>query len=193
MPLTRTVDPASLPVSLQEIHDHVGVTDLADNDRLTMLNEAATRHVERISRRQLITQTWREKFDNFSDPIIVLQRRPLQTVTSITYVDNAGDTQTFSNTLYDVDTDADPGRIILGFNESWPTVRGHTNDVAITYVCGYGTDGSSVPSTLKAAIKLLVGNWSENREATISGTIIAEVPLAVVDLIMAERDYGFQA
>ena len=89
-----------------------------------------------------------------------------------------------------MDTDADPGRIILGYNESWPTVRGHTNDVAYTYVCGYGDTGAAVPATLKAAIKLLVSHWSENREATITGTNIAEVPLAVNDLILAERDYG---
>lgn len=192
MPITRTVDPTSLPVSLQEIHDHVGVTDLADNDRLTMLNEAATRHVEMVSRRQLITQTWREKCDTFTTSIVVLRKRPLQSVTSITYVDSAGDTQTFSSDNYDVDTDADPGRIVLGFNQTWPTVRGHTNDVAYTYVCGFGDSGAAVPSTLKAAIKLLVSHWSEHREATISGTIIAEVPLAVTDLILAERDYGFQ-
>ena len=157
-----------------------------------MLNEAATRHVERISRRQLITQTWREKCDTFTTSIVTLRKRPLQSVTSITYVDSAGDSQTVSSSLYAVDTDADPGRIVLGYQESWPTSRGHTNDVAYTYVCGYGDTGADVPSTLKAAIKLLVSHWSENREATISGSNISEVPLAVNDLILAERDYGFQ-
>lgn len=191
MPITRTVDPTSDPVPLPEILDHCGITDPEDNDRVAHLVKAATRHAETISRKQLITQTWRERFDSFSGAIITLRRRPLQTVTHVKYYDSAGNQQTVSNTDYDVDTDSDPGQIVLGYNKTWPVCRGHTNDVEILYVCGYGDDSSDVPDTFHQAIKMMIGDWNENRERNISGTIIAEVPGGAMALLLAERDYRF--
>jgi hypothetical protein len=40
-----------------------------------------------------------------------------------------------------------------------------------------------VPETIRTAMRLLVGHWYENREATVVGTTAAELPLAVESLL----------
>ena len=191
MPITCTVEPTVQPVTLEEIRDHCGITDLEDNARLVDLIDAATRYVEGLSRKALITQTWRETCDNFPGSIITLRRRPLQSVTHVKYYDNGGNQQTVSSGDYDVDTDADPGRIVLGYSKTWPVCRGHTNDIEIVYVAGYGDAPSNVPDSFRQAIKLLVSHGNESREAVLLGTISKEIELGVKSLLMLERDYAF--
>lgn len=55
---------------------------------------------------------------------------------------------------------------------------------------GYA-DAAAVPQGIKQAMLLLVGSWYENREATISGATIAEVPFAVDALIAPYRVIEF--
>ena len=189
MPLKRTVDPEVLPVSLPEVRQHTRVTNHDDDAHLKTLMESATRHIELLSRKQLITQTWRVTGCNWPGSIIELPKRPLVSVTTVKYHDTAGNQQTVDSGLYTVDTDATPGRIVLNHGESWPTNRGHTNDIEITFVCGFG-DASDVPDTLRHAIKMMVGHWNENREAVMVGVVAANTPMAVKDLYFAERDYA---
>jgi uncharacterized phiE125 gp8 family phage protein len=65
---------------------------------------------------------------------ISLPRVPLISVTSITYVDTAGTTQTMSSSLYVVDYAK--GRIHLAYNESWPSTRSQPNAVTVRFVAG---------------------------------------------------------
>jgi gp6-like head-tail connector protein len=60
----------------------------------------------------------------------------------------------------------------------------------VTYVAGYPpTDddppdyAANVPASFKVAMKLLIGNWYENREATVTGTINTTLELAVRQLL----------
>jgi len=53
-----------------------------------------------------------------------------------------------------------------------------------TPVAGSPTDYvSSVPGPIKVAMKLLIGNWFQNREATVTGTINTTLDLAVEMLL----------
>lgn len=77
---------------------------------------------------------------------------PLQSVSSIAYVDTAGATQTWSSAQYQVDTVSEPGMVLLHPDYSWPSTQsGILNAVTITYVAGYGA-ASAVPFCVKDAI-----------------------------------------
>lgn len=201
MPLTQSTAPTVAPVTLQEAKHQLSV-DHADSDvLLEQLIAAAWQYAEQVTRRQLITATWTQTFDQFppdrdvpefaGSHIIELRKPPLQSVSSVKYYDTGGVQQTMSSGDYDVDTAAQPGRLVLGYQKTWPTCRGHINDVEIIYVAGFGTAETDVPDSIRQGILMLVAHWHENREATISGTIIAIVPLAVDSLFMSERVYGF--
>jgi len=164
MGLKQTSAPSVEPVTTAEAKSHLRV-DISDDDTLIAeLIKAARQLAEAFTRRQFITATYELKTNELAE-IIALPRPPLQSVTSIKYVDTSGDTQTASSSLYGVDTHAEPGRIILAHGQTWPTVRDEENAVTITYKAGYGDAGSDVPEALKAAIKLIVGDLYEHREA----------------------------
>lgn len=192
MILTRTVAPAVEPLSTAEAKNHLRV-DTADDDILIdALIKAARERVEDLSHRALITQTWRYSLDAWPEgDVILLPRPPLVSVSQIQYLDTAGSPTTWASSNYIVDTDSEPGRVVLAYGISWPTETLYPSaPIQITYDAGYGAAGSNVPQHLRQAILLLVGHWYENREATVGGAIIREVPLAVESLILQDRAYG---
>ena len=115
---------------------------------------------------------------------ISLPKPPLQSITSIQYIDTTGTLQTWSNTNYQVVSTIEPGYIKP--NNGWPSIMPNTAEaVSITYVAGYGSDGSYVPAPIIQAIKLLLGTWYETRQATEVGESIAQA----VDALL--RPYVF--
>ena len=188
MSLKQTVPPTSLPISLQAARDHVKVVDNEDDADLSRYIDGARAYAETRLGRQLITATWRLKCDMFpADDFIELPNPPLQSVTSLKYIDMAGDQQTFSSGSYSVDTDSEPGRIILNYDASWPLIRSQKQAIEITYVAGYGDDDSDMPAGIRNAMLLLVGHWFWQREAVVVGPSPSVIPLAVDSLIMTEH------
>lgn len=190
MILKRTVEPASEPVSLTEAKLHLRVEVSDDDALIAALITAAREYVEESARRALVTQTWRLSLSGWpGGNSIELSRPPLQSVTSIIYKDSAGASTTWAAANYLVDTDSEPGRVVLAYGASWPSVTLYpSNPIQITYVAGYGA-ASAVPQRLRQAVLLLVGHWYENRESTISGTIARDIPLGLDSLIWLNRAY----
>jgi len=187
----QTVAPTAEPVTLTEAKTHLRV-DVTDDDVLiTSLIASARQYVEQIARRALVTQTWRLSIQEFpASGVIILPKPPLQSVTSITYTDITGTTSTVDSNTYTVDTDSEPGRVVLKYGESWPSASlANTNPVQVTFVAGYGAP-SAVPEYWKQAILLLVGHWYENREGVaVTGAIPKEMPMAVRSLIQMNRNW----
>lgn len=186
----RTVDPAVEPVSLTEVKQHSRV-DLSDMDvELQRLIVGARQHVEETTGRSLITQTWEYTLDRLPE-LIKLPRGPVQSVTSIEYVDLNGVTQTVDSSIYRVDTKSRRARITEAHNQSWPSVRDVTGAVTITYVAGYGSTAESVPQPIRHAIMMLVAHWVENKEAVLLGVTQAPMILSVESLLAPYRERSF--
>ena len=187
MSLVQTAAPSVEPVTTTNQKDWMRV-DGSDEDTLIGNLAAASRaYVEMSTNRQMITATWVYKFDTFPSGDIVLPISPLQSVTSITYVDTAGATQTWSSGLYTVDTASDVGRVRPIYDEDYPSSRGYAQDIVVTFVAGYGDASSDVPDTALTAIKLLASNWFENRESN-APIELKEVPMALQTLIWSLKD-----
>lgn len=104
-------------------------------------------------------------FLNSAHPIKI-PLSPLQSVTSVTYIDENGDTQTLDPSLYTVDTISIPSRIMPAFDQVWPTTQWVMNAVKIRGVFGFGDNASDIPGRIKAAMLLIIGHLYENREQT---------------------------
>lgn len=169
--MTIQTEPAAEPVSTDDAKLHLRVDIDDDDDLIDALVKAAREHVEIITRRALITQTWDYYLDEFpTGSVIEIPRPPLQSVTHVKYTDKDGTESTFSSASYHVDTDGEPGRIVLKYGESWPGDTLQTsNPIVVRFVAGYGESGASVPEAIIQAIKLLVGHYYENREAVYGG------------------------
>lgn len=162
----QSVAPVNTAVSRADVKTHLRVEHTDEDDLIDVYLGAAIRAAEERLRRQLITATWVLKLDDFPDDgVIELPRPPLQSVTSIQDVDTEGTTQTLDSGEYDVDTASDPGRILLGYQKTWPTVRDQRHAVTITYVAGYGDEPEDVPADYRLAIKILTADWYRNRES----------------------------
>lgn len=175
--------PASEPVTLIEAKAHVRVTHNNDDAYITLLIKAAREHVEAMSGRALMPQTWELYLDAFPLDNIKLAYPPMTSVTHVKYLDTAGALQTILNTDYAVDSISEPGWVMEPVN-GWPTAGKYANAVVVRFITGYA-DAASVPESLKMAMKLVIGHLYVNRESTISGTIISKLPMGVDTLIDA--------
>lgn len=170
MSITLSSSPATEPVSRDQAKANTEEYSADRDDWFDNAIASARQHVEQHLRRALITQTWVLKMDRFpvwtpqrADSILI-PRPPLQSVSSITYIDADGDSQTLSSSLYNVDINSTPGRVTPAYNQSWPTIREQQNAVTVTFVAGYGDDASDVPKDIYHAILVTVSEWFKNRE-----------------------------
>ena len=154
---------------------------------------AATDWCESATGRQLVNATWAFQFSGFADACfaakqlckyapdtILVPRPPLVSVTWVKYYDTANVQQTWGTSNYTVSTLAGPkcgpGWIRPVPGVSFPSTYVRPDAVEIKAVCGYGAASTSVPGGLRSAMLLLLADMFENREDSISGTIINTVP-----------------
>lgn len=130
---------------------------------LSMFITAARQQVENLTRRALITQMWELYLDQFPVWELFLPKPVLQSVTSITYVDSNGVTQTLAADQYTVDIVSEPGRITPAYGVVWPSTRWQTNSVCIRFVAGYGA-AAAVPAAIKNWMLMRASTAFQNRE-----------------------------
>lgn len=175
-------------VTLAEVKRHLRIEeDFAQEDTtLQQYVAAATSLVEEMQGRQIMPATVALTLDNFpSGDEIKLPRAPLSSVSSISYVDVDGASQTFATTGYMADTVSEPGRVRLRYGQSWPSARTQPNGVTVTFVAGYSS-ASAVPATTKQAILLQAAHLYGNREG-VSEVNLKSVPMSVERLIRIQQ------
>jgi len=186
--LVRIVAPAEEPITLDEARLHLRLdADFTDDDPLVgTLIQAAREYVESDTHRALLPQTWRLTRDAFPcENALSLEASDVASVTSFSYVDATGAPTPFA--AYILDADATPARVVRNFGTTWPNARVQRNAVVVEFERQMAADPSGIPAKIKAAMKLLVGHWYENREAVLVDSRAAgiTVPLAV-DALLAE-------
>lgn len=193
MALTLISAPAAEPITLAEAKAHCRV-DTSDDDTLFAIYIAAARSkAEHITGRRFITQTWKQTLDAW--PVgndVQLLVPPVASISSVTYVDTAGTTQTLASTAYTLDAATGPaGWLLPADGTEWPDTDDVVNAIAITMVSGYGAAGSAVPSDLRAWMLLTIGYLYAQREAIDSTGRAAAIPERWCDALLdAHRVYG---
>ena len=177
--------PAIEPVGIDDVKAHSRI-DLNEDDLLIQRQILAVRQmVERIYDIAIITQTWTMYLDWLPADSIEIFKRPLQSVTSVKYIDPDGATQTIANNLYMVDLNSRPPRIVKLQNASWPYVQPRPAAVAVEFVAGYGDKRQDVAPNLINYLLIKTADFYENRESYTEAKIQG---LDFVDnLISSER------
>ena len=179
--------PALEPVTLADAKAHLRLDTDDDNQLLTAAIVAARVHVEALTRRLLIEQSWRVYLDQWPRKRIVrLTPAPLISVDVVTVYDAEGDPTVVSEDDYEVDTVAVPGRLVL--SGTAPVVVGKAvNGIEIDVTAGYGPSSVDVPAPLRQAIMMLVAHWYEHRGAVGHDMAGAIPPLGFDALIAPYR------
>ena len=177
MSITVTTGPSTEVVTTTEVlrHLHWSTADAGLLTDLTWMIKAAREEAEQITGRSIGSQTISYKFDSF-DGAIYLPRAPITSVTSVKYLDFAGDEQTVSSADYTFDN-SDPPRIV--HDDIWPSSNGETDSVRVVFVAGYSD--STCPAAIRQWILLKVGSLFVNRESSAERPA---VPLQFVDHLL---------
>lgn len=138
----------------------------------------------------LTTQTWRADYDKFpGNRRLDLPFGPVQSAT-IAYYDTDNAVQSYSAfSLHEDETNPFLWRDYD--QDDWPGTYNRPDAVQVTFVAGYGDNASDVPEPIYHAMLLMIGHWYENREQTVIGQAVNEIPLGVMPLIENYRRRRF--
>ena len=151
----------------------VNESTTAQDDALGDDIQAAREHVEDVTRRALLTQTWDYYLDAFpAYNSIKIPFGSLASVTHIKYTNSLGTETTMTVTTdYIVETNGTQcGRIVLPYGKSWPSFTAYTSKpIVIRFICGW-TTAALLPRRIKSAVKMYLTDLWENRESQIFST-----------------------
>jgi uncharacterized phiE125 gp8 family phage protein len=156
-PSTVTVAPSTEPVTLDEVKAQCRIDADDEDELLTRLIKTARSHVERYCNARWAEQTVVCQCDGFSD-FARLPEAPLKSITSITYVDPAGETQTLDEAVYEPHKDGLEPSIGLKSGQSWPVILTGSR---ITVTAAFGGD---VPEAVHHAMLVFVDSAYHARE-----------------------------
>jgi len=188
MGLALITKPAEKAIALEELKEQARIDGTDEDALLSDLIDSSTEFCQEFTRRQFLTATYRLDLPKFTN-VIRLPRAPLQSATSVNYIDENGALQTLGTDIYDEDKASEPGAIRKAFNKFWPVTRRVFNAVQITFVAGWSKQ-EDIPAPIRQAVKMLAASHYENREAVSvlpPGAQAVEIPMAVRALLWSQR------
>lgn len=184
-----TVAAASEPLDTVSAVEHLRAQGAGADSEIARLVSAARAYVENYTGTRLITQTLALRTDDWAD-LENLQVAPVQSITSISYVDTDGATQTLAGSVYEARLYGLEPSIVLKYDQTWPTIR-MGSLITVTAVVGYGA-AADVPVDLVHALRLLLGDFYQFRETAQADQSGSSYPVAApVSAILANyRKYA---
>jgi len=178
--------PTAEPVSVAELKTHLRVTHSADDSYLGTLIQAAREHAEQHTGRALAEQTREYTADAFpSNGVLRLGFAPVVSISSVKYLDETGEEQTLDPSVYTVDTQSEPGAIVLKVDQDWPDTARLPAAVRVRYVCG-----TAARPLLKQAVIFIAAHWYEQRLPVNVGNIVNEIPHSLAAILWANRVFS---
>lgn len=160
--LDLSAAPSFEPLDPGETADHIRAgSDAAITSMVDDYLKVAREWVESEVKTCLGQRTIVLYLDRFPTCEIEVRFPPVQSITSIVYLDTSGSSTTLSASDYRVDTTNKPARITPAYGLLWPSTYCVTRAVTITAVAGY-TSADLVPSCAKQAMRVLVGMMFNN-------------------------------
>lgn len=168
-------------------------TNSTGDGEIQRLIRLARQKVETDTGLCLITQTLERRTRDLClrDGVMVIKRRPMQSLTSISYV-SSGTTQTMAAEAYEVALGGTGNypRVGITSSGSWPSVDAGLDKVAVRAVYGFGDNPADVPEELRHAMMLLAGHYYNNREAVNPAGQLTTTPMGYKALIASWCSLG---
>ena len=152
----------------------------ADDAVLAFYLDASQAFIERHTRRYLSPRALVKHLRGFTSDEVTLPFPPFNSLTSITYRDTAGATQSLTSSNYILETSGAITRV--RFYGDLPDLDEDQPRVSITWSAGYAA--GTVPTDIKLAVIRLAGTYYMNPEA-VSMLSLQQVPFGVKAVIDA--------
>lgn len=183
MRVITVTEPAVEPWVLNDVKAMLAIPDTGSDTAITSYIQSARRQAEHFLQRKLITQTLERALHDFPADAIELPFGPVQSITSVKYIDADGVEQTIDSANYSLDTYSMKVWCRPAYSYTWPSPRSIANAVKVRYVAGYGDAGSDVPDDILQAMLLLIGHWLRFQQEAESGIGPTRVPRQFYDLL----------
>jgi uncharacterized phiE125 gp8 family phage protein len=185
-----STEPADEPITVAEAKNFLRVFHADEDTLIGDLIREARQHVERLTGRAILTQSRTLTLDIAPSHrrAILLPTYPVSAITSITSYSTADAGSTVATSVYRLDSESFPPRIVLKDGQDWPSGLRPENALSIVYVAGYGTTPGDVKELgLLTAIRLLVSHWYERRSlvSVAAGSTVEDVPFTVTAMTNA--------
>ena len=178
------VAPQTTLLSVEDIKVNNRVTHTAEDALLGAIAKSADAFIQTYTGQALMTQTIRHAFVGWAEQMRI-KKGPLQSIASITYVDENGATQVLPTTDYVVENPDDSFVVIRWASDAtWPNLdTSSLYPVTINGVYGY-SDAASVPADIVQAARWMAGHMYQQREAEVTGSISNQLELGVSSLLL---------
>jgi uncharacterized phiE125 gp8 family phage protein len=110
-----------------------------------------------------------QKFDEWGS-YLELEKSPVIEVVSITYIDGNGDTQTWADANWVLDTRGQRAIIYPAYGISFPIARSQPMAITVEYDAGY----ESYPADIRIAILMIISTMYAQREDLVVGAIVSK-------------------
>ena len=174
MRLTQTSTSFDEPISVEELRQHLRIEDNDEDSYLLMLIGSARALAENYIDGIIADREYLLTLDGFSSSI-TLPLRPVDPDSiTITYFDEAGDSQTIAE--YEYKSDSFKTIVFPAYNESWPITEAGFNKVTITLTAGLAGAEGSMPLDVKHALLMIAGTLYDQREDHTAQVRLHDVP-----------------
>jgi uncharacterized phiE125 gp8 family phage protein len=191
-------DPGSvLPVSAQEIADHLRLDSSDDAGYVATVLAAAREYVEGATGRattaaeyRMTAESWDAIRHGRGGNFYAIRIAGATGIESIKYwPSDDGDQVTIDPADYIAITKSNPQGFLL---KSPPDLADRPDAIEVAFTAGSATAGN-VRAGMKHAIKILTAHWYEHRANVVTGTIATPIPDTLMSLILQNREGGFTA
>lgn len=182
----RIAGPALEPVSIADLKAQLRIDGTSEDAELSLYITAAREQIEELTGRALITQSWRLTLDQWPGSrrvwwdgvqqgaigdiegahafnAVQIPRYRLQAIDAIRVFNEDGAASAVSVSDFVVDTEQEPGRLVLRSGAVWPVALQTANAVEIDYTAGYGDTQADVPAGLRLAILQMAASAYQHR------------------------------
>lgn len=198
--------PLQEPVTTAEAKQNSNVFFQSDDALIASLISAAREVVEYRSGFKLYSQTIEIRADSFDEAefvgnahrtrnrnyerkdVINLRVGKVTAVSSLKYYNSDDTDTTMPASDYWTDLTGSPARIQV--KDSWPSTNDRIGNVRIRCTAGWASV-AEIPENFKAAIKILVSHWYENREA-VTDLKLMPIPEGIDTLIHGTQYHHFR-
>jgi uncharacterized phiE125 gp8 family phage protein len=161
--------PTREPLTLVETKAFLRVEHDDDDAVIAALIAAARVHVEGMTRRALLLQTWRFTLDAWPPSGCFAPRiGPLTTLVAARVHDASGEAHAIDTEQFVIDSGAN---VIAAPCFAIPAPGRAKAGLELDVICGFGAAAEDVPGDLRQALRMLIAHWYDNRVATGDGAL----------------------
>jgi uncharacterized phiE125 gp8 family phage protein len=176
MTLRLVAGPTAELVSIAEAREWAKLSDSEPDWIISMLIAAARERAEHLCGRSFSTKTYDLVLDAFPEVELDLETSPVESITWVRYLDDAGAEQTMDPSTYVLDPYGDPCFLLPAAGYVWPSTIDSVNAVRIRFVEGWSSNPIGNINSLRQFIAVTLATDMEFRQSITTGADARSLP-----------------